>query len=122
MKSLLKKPCDECPWRRKHAAGWLGGYKPEEYTQQIQFDGPPVPCHKTIKQGKEATSICYGSLVFMKNNCKSVRHEEYPPDVLKAVEKDIENVFQWSQEFLDHHKDPDKWVVEANERAKRARS
>lgn len=48
MKPLLTRPCNECPWRRDHPAGWLGGYRPEDFTQQIQFDGPPLPCHKTI--------------------------------------------------------------------------
>lgn len=104
MKAVLKEPCRECPWRRKHPAGWLGGYEPEDFTDQIRFDGPPLPCHMTIKNGQEAKAICHGSLVFMKNNCKMPYHPEYPPGVLDTVEADKTNIFSWSSEFLEHHK------------------
>ena len=102
MKASLKSPCNECPWRRKHPAGWLGGHEPEDFVNQIHFDGPPLPCHKTFGSRDEARAMCAGALIFMKNSCKSARHPEYG-DALSTVEKDVENVFQWSKEFLDHH-------------------
>jgi hypothetical protein len=105
-----KKPCDECPWRRNHPNGWLGGYKPEDFTTQVQFDGPPLPCHKTIGPDAEETdpdgenvSMCAGALIFMKNSCKSANHPDYG-DAREQVERDTENVFQWTHEFLEHHR------------------
>lgn len=117
MKNNLKTPCSECPWRRKHPAGWLGGYEPEEFTSQIQFDGPPIPCHKTLGgSGKE--SICRGSLIYMKNQCKLPYHPEYPVGVMEDVQQDVEGIFQWPHEFLEYHSDPDAWVKKAKERIK----
>lgn len=111
-----KEPCDECPWRRKHPAGWLGGYKPEEFTQQVQFDGPPLPCHKTIAPGV-TPSMCAGALIFMRNNCKSAQHPDFG-DAREQVEPDPVNVFCWSQEFLDYHNDPAGWAKAAVARMK----
>ncbi|RUX20522.1 hypothetical protein EOA27_08400 [Mesorhizobium sp. M2A.F.Ca.ET.037.01.1.1] len=109
MKACLKEPCNECPWRRKHPAGWLGGYAPEDFTTQVQFDGPPLPCHKTIPPGGEAKAMCAGALIFMRNSFKSAQHPDYG-DALKTVERDVENVFQWPHEFLAHHKDREGWL------------
>jgi hypothetical protein len=106
MKLMHKKPCDECPWRRAHPAGWLGGYTAEQFVEQINFDGPPLPCHKTIFDNQPAKAMCAGALIFMKNNCKSAQHPEYG-DAKDHVERDTETVFQWSKEFLDHHNDPE---------------
>lgn len=115
MRANLKKPCNECPWRRTHPAGWLGGYEPEAFVQQVQFDGPPVPCHKTIKPGRDEahTSICAGSLIFMRNSCKSAQHPGYPADAFDGIERDPEGVFQWPHEFLDHHRDREGWLKRA---------
>lgn len=115
-----KNPCSECPWRRTHPAGWLGGYEPEQFTQQVQFDGPPLPCHKTIPPGETmatAVSMCAGALIFMRNNCKSAQHPDFG-DALEQVEPDPVNVFQWSQEFLDYHNDPEGWAKAAMARMK----
>lgn len=111
MKAVLKEPCNECPWRRKHMPGWLGGYEPEQFVGQVQHDGPPLPCHKTIPgDGSEARAMCAGALIFMKNSCKSAQHPGYG-DALSSVERDTENVFQWPHEFLEHHRqDVSEWV------------
>lgn len=115
MKLRHTTPCNECPWRRNHPAGWLGGYKPDDFVQQVQFDGPPLPCHKTIPPGlapdadTDEISMCAGALIFMRNSCKSAQHPDYG-DAREQVEADRENVFQWSKEFLDHHNDTAGWV------------
>jgi len=109
-KAVLTTPCNECPWRRTHPAGWLGGYQPEDFTRQIQFDGPPLPCHKTIPgDGTVARAMCAGALIFMKNSCKGAHHPEYG-EALSMVEPDTETVFQWTHEFLEHHNNPGAWV------------
>mgnify|MGYP003691834865 FL=1 len=103
-----KKPCNECPWRRKHVPGWLGGYEPEDFVNQVQWDGPPVPCHKTLEDGSKGEAMCAGALIFMKNSCKSAQHPDYG-DALARVEKSDE-VFNWPHEFLAHHKqDIEEW-------------
>lgn len=109
-RALLKEPCNECPWRRKHPAGWLGGYRAEDFTQQIQFDGPPLPCHKTIPgDGTDARAMCAGALIFMKNSCKGAHHPDYGA-ALSTVEPDPETVFQWAHEFLEHHNNRKAWI------------
>ena len=111
MRATLKKPCNECPWRRIHPAGWLGGYEPEDFTQQIQFDGPPLPCHKTIPgDGTEARAMCAGALI-----CKGANHPDYR-NALDTVEQDTANVFQWAHEFLAHHKDRKGWAARVRSR------
>ena len=108
-------PCDECPWRRNHPAGWLGGYQPSDFVNQVQFDGPPVPCHKTIPPGggmANAVSMCAGALIFMRNSCKSAQHPDYG-DALQKVERDPVGVFEWPTEFLEYHSDPDAWFAAA---------
>lgn len=101
MKVVHKKPCRECPWRRASLPGFLGGYEPEQFTQQVQFDGPPLPCHMT-HDGVEAQAMCAGALIFMRNSCKSAHHPDYG-DARAQVEPDRENVFCWSHEFINHH-------------------
>lgn len=107
MKVAHKEPCNECPWRRKHPPGWLGGYEIDDFVNQVQRDGPPLPCHKTIPgDGTEARAMCAGALIFMRNSCKSAQHPEYEtPDGLatELVEPDRETVFQWPHEFRAHH-------------------
>ena len=118
MRANLKRPCPECPWRREHPAGWLGGYKPEDFVNQVQFDGPPLPCHRTFpKGGGEPASMCAGALIFMRNSCKAPTHPGYG-DALAGVEPDTETVFHWPHEFLEHHRDPDGWAKRAKARIK----
>jgi hypothetical protein len=112
-----REPCKECPWRRKHPAGWLGGYSAEDFVNQVQFDGPPVPCHLTIPPGgtmADSVSMCAGALIFMKNSCKSAQHPDYG-DALEKVERSPD-VFQWPHEFLAHHKDPEAWFNRVRDR------
>ncbi len=116
MKLLHASPCNECPWRREHPAGWLGGYPAELFVQQVQLDGPPLPCHKTYPSGGgEARGMCAGALIFMRNSCKSAQHPDYGT-AREQVQQDVENVFQWPQEFLDHHADLEGWVERAKQR------
>lgn len=111
-----KTPCNECPWRRAHMPGWLGGYDVEEFIGQVQHDGPPLPCHKTIPgDGTDARSMCAGALIFMRNSCKGAHHPDYelPSGELatELVEPDTATVFQWPHEFRTHHtQDLGDWV------------
>lgn len=60
--------------------------------------------------------MCAGALIFMKNNCKGAHHADYG-DALDTVQQDAETVFQWAQEFLDHHTDPQGWAREVRNEA-----
>lgn len=104
MKDLVMKPagsapCDECPWRRKHPAGWLGGFPAVEFVAMVQFD-IPIACHKTCG-GTGSPRLCVGALQHYQNRVKSPRH----PGLSAAVDQVGENpeVFDWPQEFLEHH-------------------
>lgn len=109
-------PCSECPWRRKHPAGWLGGYEPETFISQVHHDGPPLSCHKT--DDADPPSMCAGALIHMRNSCKSSRHPAYG-DALKHVESDTENVFEWPKQFVEYHRDPDGWAKSITKRKTR---
>lgn len=108
------------PWRREAPAGWLGGYDATAFTNQVQFDGPPLPCHKTIPPGgnmADAASMCAGALIFMRNSCKSAQHPAYG-DAREQVETDTVNVFNWPHEFLAYHADVDGWAKKAMAKAR----
>lgn len=63
-----------------------------------------MPCHKTSNFEDDDLDMCAGALIFMKNSCKIPYHPLYG-DAMSRVEKDTDNVFQWPQEFRDHHKE-----------------
>jgi hypothetical protein len=109
MRSNLTKPCTECPFRRKHPAGWLGPWKAEEIPTHLSFGGT-FPCHKTIPDdglGENSPKAdrmehCAGASIFLNN--KVERHRD--ADTLahqELVGEDHKNVFSWTSEFLAHH-------------------
>jgi hypothetical protein len=108
------KPCKECPFRRKSAPGWLGASTPEEFIATTRSEHP-MPCHCAIDYEKKDweteqypdAPLCAGSLVFLKNHCIAPRNPELA-DAVRAVEADAETVFQWSHEFIEHHR-RDNW-------------
>lgn len=102
----LPKPCNECPWRREAAAGWLGPHTAQEWCDIAHGEGP-VACHKTIKVVNDegvgewsdpAIKQCAGLAIFRANICKSPRN----PDIV-VYPADREAVFSWDNEFIDHH-------------------
>lgn len=110
------KPCNECPYRRVSAPGWLGesSYDPEEFLKQLNLHFGH-PCHKAVDwdgTDDHADDLdmavmnappCIGMIQFCKNTAKMF---DYP--VLEKARKlmpvDTENVFANRQEFIDHHK------------------
>lgn len=100
MNPVQKTPCNECPWRRISARGWLGPLKAEEWIELVQSDFY-VACHKTIKVNGEVegTKQCAGAATFRGNVCKSPRDPE-----IVALPADREKVFASTREFLEHHK------------------
>lgn len=102
----VPKPCSDCPFRRKSMPGWLGAGSPESFIDCMQRD-EPLPCHQTIdydnphwlvewmhqKNGR----MCAGALIFMAN--KLQRHP------FQKMDKDYENVFSNTLEFVRHHRE-----------------
>ena len=101
-----KKPCNDCPFRKKAPAGWLGANHPQPFVNAAQNTG--LPCHKTVDYEAEDWDVeqnyapaCAGSLIMMKN----AGMRPYDPDVqdmVDAVEKS-DDVFAWPFEFVKHH-------------------
>lgn len=105
----LRKPCNECPFRRKAFPGWLGPWQADEIPVHLSFGGV-FPCHRTIPGdglGYDSPDAkmehCAGASIFLNNKLETHRN----PDVIehqKLVGTDHKNVFSWSHEFLTHHK------------------
>lgn len=41
------KPCNDCPWRKTSAPGWLGPMDADEWVKLAHSD-EPIACHQTI--------------------------------------------------------------------------
>lgn len=105
-----RKPCNDCPWRRNSAPGWLGDAGPERFLLAIYAESP-LPCHQTVnytdpmwlKKWTEEThgKLCTGALTFYANLHKRPRN----PKLLIKWVKRSEDVFATVDEFLMHHRD-----------------
>jgi hypothetical protein len=102
------KPCAQCPWRRTSLAGWLGNSTPQEFMFQAESD-VRMPCHVHVDYEREdwerqANTVprCAGHAIFLRNRCKQP-HEPGLRAFCATVERDTETVFQWPQEFIEHH-------------------
>lgn len=102
-----RKPCKECPFRRKSMPGHTGDTEPEEFIQTALADYR-MPCHLTIDYSdpewkekfdqKQIGKECAGNAVFFANICKVPRDRSR----LRLKEDEI-NVFSTATEFVAHH-------------------
>lgn len=90
-KSQHKKPCSDCPWRRKAVAGWLGGVSADDWLAYAHGEAR-IDCHTLLK------AQCAGAAIYRSNVLKSPRDR-----TLLILPSDTENVFQRPQEFKAHH-------------------
>ena len=102
-------PCAQCPWLRTSLPGWLGNSTPEEFMEQAEAD-IRMPCHIHVdyerddwEQQAEKAPRCAGHAIFLRNRFKAPRERELY-EFTHLVTPDKITVFQWPQEFLDHHK------------------
>lgn len=96
-------PCDECPWRRNSARGWLGPLSADDWLALAHADAP-IACHKTIEvseQWTDATRQCAGAAIFRGNVCKSPRDPR-----VAVLHADRDRVFGWNDQFKAHHSGP----------------
>lgn len=110
MKTDLKQPCNECPFRRKAPAGWLGPWEPEELLISISMSAVPFTCHRTIPdEFDDDTSelqMCAGAAIFLNNKLELYRGEdgrEYQRVMEEAPDEVKASVFDGRAEFLTHH-------------------
>ncbi len=101
-----KKPCNDCPFRKKAPAGWLGANHPEQFMMAAQNSG--IPCHTTVDYEREDWEVeqdyaplCAGSVILMKN-ASMMPYSDAVRAALTEVEKSDE-VFNWPFEFVRHH-------------------
>lgn len=87
-----KKPCHDCPWRRKAVKGWLGGVTVNDWLLDAHGEAK-IDCH--TKLGPQ----CAGAAIYRANVLKSPRDK-----TLLVLPEDKENVFASSKEFDDHHR------------------
>lgn len=104
-----KKPCSDCPFRRRAMPGWLGASSPEGFLDCMNRD-EPLPCHQTVDyddpdwlskwQAQENGSMCAGTLIFMANKMQRPRTRGFP-----TMLPDKTEVFSDSLEFVRHHRE-----------------
>jgi len=112
----LRKPCKQCPFRRTSARGWLGPWSPTDLL--LSLKSTPFPCHLTIKEDNQSVDDpslqgCAGAAIFLNQKIERSRCQETAQhqDLCKddPVSKEAApGVFNWSQEFIDHHTMPAK--------------
>lgn len=100
-----KKPCNECPFRKNHLQGWLGGRWTARALHAFVMSEQKFACHKTIEEeGKEAgTKVCIGSILYMNKNAKLCANPKMKKLQDKFRKEDTSNILNVS-EFLEHHK------------------
>ncbi len=103
--------CQECPFRRIAAQGWLGTNEPERFARTALSDHS-VPCHKMINYNETngdkrfeqevGTPRCRGAIIMMRNECKLPRDLAAARAVMD-IPQDTETVFSNHLQFIDYH-------------------
>lgn len=104
---VIKKPCNECPFRKDSIPGWLADYTPEQLHQVVMSENP-FPCHRThdhdlyFEETKDYP-LCAGALRYMKQGGKIPRDPDLAKEVAKITTDDCSNILTIA-EFFKHHK------------------
>jgi hypothetical protein len=104
-----KTPCNQCPFRRKSAPGYLGADNPEHFIQTTLAE-VHMPCHCAINYEKKdwqtkqypKAALCAGALTFLKNTCKLPR-DAVLREAMKEIPANHAEVFSFAPQFLEHH-------------------
>lgn len=103
MKNNLKKPCNECPFRKNSIKGWLGGETAQSTFDMVSHE-VDFACHKTRHKEVEEMSRCRGFLLFTKKACKLPKYNEELKAIIENLKKpDTSNILS-IPEFFQHHK------------------
>lgn len=102
MKLRHKKPCQECPWRLKAPAGWLGGHEPEFYADAVAGNEIPA-CHlQDFGPDDPRSSFCAGALATAANACIRPTVQEGAAEARLEVGR-RDDVFAHPARFFEHH-------------------
>lgn len=126
MVGRMKKPCGECPFRKRSSPGWIGNYESvKEIVDHVESDYK-FPCHMDANalidedaghgdmfersmEANELASPCIGGLQFMNNKCKLSRDKE-----IARVQREVgknPDVFSSVLEMVAHHDEKRKVVL-----------
>lgn len=101
-----KVACNECPWRRESAPGWLGPMDADEWVALVHSE-EAIACHITIEEEGDWTTPgirqCAGAATYRGNVCKRPRDPE-----VALLPADRDKVFATPGQFLEHHTADDK--------------
>ena len=112
----MKKPCDECPFRKNSLPGWLGPWEALGLHRYVMDSEKPFSCHMTIRDkvdlvsGEETTTsventeLCVGSILYMNKGGKLAR-DPFLAEQQDRFEKDSTEDILSVKQFLEHHKD-----------------
>lgn len=90
-----RKPCGDCPFRRKAVAGWLGSMTAEEWLRAVHGEAL-IDCHTVVGSPQPQ---CAGSAIYRANVGKLPRD----PRIVR-LRPDAKTVFATPKEFSEHHK------------------
>jgi hypothetical protein len=99
---LNAPPCNDCPWRRNAAPGWLGTLDAAEWAA-IAHSDDTAECHTRLND-----EHCAGLAIYRANVCKMARGDN------PKAEPDREAVFSSPMEFHEYHTGeplPADWVT-----------
>lgn len=110
----FKQPCNDCPYRRIAAPGWLGSGDADHFidgalADTAQYD---LPCHETIDYEDNLwlltqypdAALCAGALIFYRNvDPTRLPRSRERSDAVLQVEPNHEVVFSTPEEFRHHH-------------------
>jgi hypothetical protein len=109
----VKKPCDECPFRKRSLPGYLGGHRLEPYRQPPSV-GMPTSCHcSDYGASDERTSFCAGSLAVIANDPTVQPLLEYKEIVADVGQR--EDCFATVEAFAEHHSGADEFAARCEE-------
>lgn len=102
MKKHRKAPCNECPWRKEHPAGWLGGHPAEYFADSLRAN-EIHPCHQNDKgPDSDKSAMCAGALAVANNSCLQQHRTPNAIDAAKNVGKRTDCFAHYSL-FYKHH-------------------
>lgn len=116
--TVCKKICNQCPFSKNSAPGWLGGEIDAQQTLDIMQHEAMFPCHKQRLEDVEETHdgvmsgkipICRGFMVSARASCKMFGSGgEFGAALLKLqqsmeITKEEKDAVLKRWEFLEHH-------------------
>lgn len=114
MKLKRTNPCNECPFRKAAAPGWLGPWNQDTILQQAHSESG-LACHVDglIKKKlpdlelHDKVHVCVGGLMNANASCKSFRNPELR-EFAKKVGTSPDILTAW--EFKEHHSRLDRML------------